>query len=519
MATSQKMIESLLHKAGEAQHRGDLDAAEHALSQVVKLRPSHAGAWSRLASIHQYRGDTARALAAIRKAVKAQPKDGRLQLALAECCELEGDGQGALEAYRAAAQLLPAEPRGLCGRASVLERMHMLDEARAAAEQAAATFPDSAIAATMLARVLRRQGETDRAFELLRAALDRSPKPEDEYPAAFELGRLLDKLGRYDDAFAAFQRANSAQAKAASIDTIPPDPALGLCDEVRTFTAEQFTQWRSEAEQSKGTPERVAFLFGFPRSGTTMTDRILGSHPDVVILEEQPTIREMHAALHRVSPDGKPIRDLYPVMTQAQAEILREAYRSAVRQRLSAKDARRWKSGELLVIDKFPLQITAIGTISRVLPSAKVMVALRDPRDACLSAFMQSFGLNRSMMQMLDLERTASYYNAVMGMWADVRERLALDWLEVRYEDTVDAFESQARRVLDFLGLPWSDALGQFHRHQPGTLVSTPSYEAVSRPINRDAIGRWKNYRPHIAELIGALAPMVKRFGYEPADA
>lgn len=519
MATSQRMIESLLQKAGEAQHRGDLDAAEHALNKIVKLRPSHASAWSRLAAIHQYRGDTTRAMGAIRKAVKSQPKDGRLQLTLAECCELEGDGPGALEAYRAAAQLLPAEPRGLCGQASVLERMHLLDEARNAAEQAAVKFPGSAIASTMLARVLRRQGETERALELLRAALDRSPKPEDEYPAAFELGKLLDKLGRYDEAFTAFTRANRAQAKAAGIEKIAPDPALNLCDEVRSFTAEQFTQWRREAEQSRPMSERVAFLFGFPRSGTTMTDRILGSHPDVVILEEQPTIREMHAALHKVSPEGRPIRDLYPAMKQSQVEILREAYRSGVRRRLSAKDARRWKSGELTVIDKFPLQITGIGTISRVLPSAKVMVALRDPRDACLSAFMQSFGLNRSMMQMLDLGRTAAYYNAVMSMWADVREHLAIDWLEVRYEDTVNSFESQARRVLDFLGLPWSDALGEFHRHKPGTLVSTPSYEAVSRPINRDAIGRWKNYRPHIAEMIASLGPMVERFGYEQADA
>ena len=98
MATSQKMIESLLIKAGEAQHRGDLDAAEHALTQVVKLRPAHAGGWARLTSIHQYRGDTARALNSIRKAVKAQPREGRLRLTLAECCELEGDGPGALEA-------------------------------------------------------------------------------------------------------------------------------------------------------------------------------------------------------------------------------------------------------------------------------------------------------------------------------------------------------------------------------------------------------------------------------------
>ncbi len=517
MPTTQKMIESLLSKAALARQAGDLDGAVHALTQVVKLRSSHAGAWSQLASIHQYRGDTSSALSAIRKAAQAQPRDGSLRLTLAEACELEGDGPGAIEAYRAGAELLPKEPRGLCGEASILERMHLLDEAREAAQRAFDRFPASPVAGTMLARVLRRQGETDRALELLQAVLSGALKPEDEYPAAFELGRLLDKLGRFEEAFEAFARANRSQARAAGMDQIPPDPVVNLCAEVQTFSADQFAQWRKDAADARPMPERIAFLFGFPRSGTTMTDRILSTHPDVVVLEEKPLIREMHASLATISPEGRPIRELYPAMTARQIEIMREAYRSAVRKRLTAKDARRWKSGELVVVDKFPLQITAIGTISRVLPEAKVMVALRDPRDVCLSAFMQSFALNRSMAQFLSLEKATAYYNAIMGMWADVRQRLALDWLEVRYEDTVANFDAQARRVLAFLGLAWSNSLGKFHRHQPGTLVSTPSYEAVSKPINTDAIARWKNYRAQLGTLDHDLQGLVERFGYEPA--
>ena len=507
------MIDNLLRQASDAWNKGDVQSADRAVQQALRLKPNHAGALRRMATIYQFRGDTTKALSFLKKSAKATPSDGTLQLSLAGMYEQEGDGPGAIEAYRRAAALLPNEPRGLCGQASVLERMHLLDEAKESATQALAKFPDSAIAATIMARILRRQGDPEGARSLLEQSLGkRSLPPEDEYPAAFEYAKLLDTLGEYDLAFEAFSRANTAQARLAGVQAGAEDPAARVCDEIRTFSREDFASWRHSA---KPMPERIAFLFGFPRSGTTMTDRILGAHDDVVIIEEQPTIRAMHAALGRVSPELKPIPELYPSMNTDQIELLREAYRQAIRQRLSSRDARRWKEGKLLVLDKFPLQITSIATISRVLPEAKVLVALRDPRDVCLSCFMQSFSLNRSMVQLLDLKRTSTYYTRVMSMWADIRDRLALDWLEVRYEDTVADFAAQTARVLGFLGLDTSADLSEFHRHEPGTLISTPSYEAVSKPINSKAIGRWKNYQDHIQELIESLRPMVERFGYE----
>ncbi|RNC82283.1 MAG: sulfotransferase family protein [Phycisphaera sp.] len=507
------MLENAMREASAAWHAGDTGGCERALQKAMRIRPFYVPALRLLAQVHLLRGDTTRALQVSSKAVKASPRDGDLRLRQAECYELEGDGDGALGAYREAAKLMPNEPRSLCGEASVLERMHHLEEAQAVAERAQALFPTSPVALTMLAKILRRRGESARAERLLIDAIEQAEEPLDRYPPLFELAKLLDGLGRYDAAFERFTEANQAQAVAHGMDPIPNDPALAGCDDARSFSAKQFKGWQAAAPEST---ERVAFLFGFPRSGTTMTDRILGAHHDVVILEEQPTIREMHASLIKVSPDGKPIRDLYPAMDSKGVAVLRSAYTQAVRARLTSKQARRWKDGKILVIDKFPLQITAIASISRVLPDAKVMIALRDPRDVCLSSFMQSFSLNRSMAQLLDLQTASKHYNTIMGMWLDIRDRLALDWLEVRYEDTVTDFENQARKVLGFLGLQWSESLGEFHRHAPGTLVSTPSYEAVSKPINTQAIGRWKNYASHLTEMAEQLDPIVRRLGYEP---
>jgi Flp pilus assembly protein TadD len=510
------MIDSSMRDAAAAWQRGDSLATERALERALRLRPNFSRALVQLAAVVQYRGDTAKALLITKKAIDADPKNGNLRISIAGLYELLSDGNNAMKAYKSATEVSPDDPRGFCGLASTYERMHLLEEARAAIDEAVHRFPDSPVAKTMYAKVLRRQGESEAALNELNEVLDSDLNDKDTYPAAFEKAKLLDKNGRYSEAFEAFKLANLTQARSAKMIPIPPNPTVKVCDEIRSFSSEQFAEWRSDDQLPK-MKERIGFLFGFARSGTTMTDRILGTHENVVVFEEFPTIREMHSALNGLDPAKRPISQFYPEMQAAQVDKLRSAYRQAVIRRLTSKQAKLWGSGDLLVLDKFPLQLTAVGIISRALPEAKVMVALRDPRDVCLSCFMQHFSLNVSMAQMLDPMATAKYFIQLMSMWVDVKDRLAIDWLEVRYEDTVGDFNAQARRVLEFLELPWDDSLGEFHTHTPGTLISTPSYEAVSRPINSDAIGRWKNYREHIVEMIEALAPIAVRLGYEPA--
>lgn len=510
------MVDSAMREAGEAWRRGNSAATVRALEKAVRLRPNFVKALTQLSAVLQYRGDMTQALQVTKKAIAADPKNSEHHISIAVIYELLSDGENAMRAFETASKLNPSDPRGLCGMASVYERMHMLDKAQDAIEAAVETFPDSAVANTIHAKILRRQGEQDRALAILNDVLESAATDDDTYPAAFEKAKLLDKLGKYPEAFEAFTLANKSQARASRMDPIPANPAVSLCQTLRSFTAEHHKQWRYETPL-KPMKERVAFLFGFARSGTTMTDRILGAHDQVVVFEELPTIREMHAALHGLDPAGRPIAKLYPDMKPEQVEKLRAAYRQAVMKRLTPEQTKRWKEGELLVLDKYPLELSAIGSIARVLPESKVLVAIRDPRDVCLSCFMQQFSLNISMAQLLTPQSAATYFNHLIGMWLDIRDRLAVDWLEVRYEDTVSDFGAQARRVLEFLELPWDETLGEFHMHTPGTLISTPSYEAVSRPINADAIGRWKKYREQISDTIEQLAPIVERLGYEPA--
>ena len=145
----------------------------------------------------------------------------------------------------------------------------------------------------------------------------------------------------------------------------------------------------------------------------------------------------------------------------------------------------------------------------------KLLIALRDPRDVVLSCFMQALPLNTNSVWYLSLDRAAARYEADLGAWLRLRELLPSPWLEVRYEDTVRQLEREARRALEFLGLPWDDAVLGYRDRMTTKAVASPTYEAVAQPLYTRAIGRWKNYEKHFGPALARLAPLAKAFGYE----
>jgi len=145
---------------------------------------------------------------------------------------------------------------------------------------------------------------------------------------------------------------------------------------------------------------------------------------------------------------------------------------------------------------------------------AKFVVALRDPRDVCLSCFMQPLPLNQVSAMFLSLETTVAEYGSVMGLWRAMAPRLRNPHLEIRYEDVVDNLELCSRRVLDFLDIPWDPCVLRFNEHAREKLVRSPTYLDVMKPVFKGAVGRWRNYQKHLEPCLEALAPFVKAFGY-----
>jgi len=145
----------------------------------------------------------------------------------------------------------------------------------------------------------------------------------------------------------------------------------------------------------------------------------------------------------------------------------------------------------------------------------RIVFALRDPRDVVLSCFMQRLPLNAVSVHYLTLEAAAQKYARSMRAWLKLREVIKNPWIEVRYEETVADLPGQARRVLEFLDLPWDDAVLDYRRTAEQKNVHSPTYEAVTKPLYSSSIGRWRNYERQLEPCLKILQPYVEAFGYE----
>jgi hypothetical protein len=171
--------------------------------------------------------------------------------------------------------------------------------------------------------------------------------------------------------------------------------------------------------------------------------------------------------------------------------------------------------GARTLLDKNPELTLLIPVIARVFPETKIVFALRDPRDVCLSCFMQALPMNSVSVSYLTLEQTCRKYAVVMRSWLTVRPLLANPWMETRYEDTVTGLEGEARRLLEFLGLPWEDKVLKFYEHARKKHVRSPTYEAVTKPVHSGAVGRWRHYEKFFEPHADVLEPLVREFGYD----
>ena len=170
------------------------------------------------------------------------------------------------------------------------------------------------------------------------------------------------------------------------------------------------------------------------------------------------------------------------------------------------------------VVDKNALNTIDLGVISVVFPEAKIVFALRDPRDICISCFMQAFSPAPATVNLLSWEGISRQYSAVMGYWLTLRDNIQPTFLELRYEATVANFEATYRQVFDFLGVAWHPEVVQFHKRTKGRYISTPSFSAVSDPIYTSAVARWKHYKKQFSPIIKELEPFIKAFGYSDQD-
>jgi hypothetical protein len=254
-----------------------------------------------------------------------------------------------------------------------------------------------------------------------------------------------------------------------------------------------------------GGPRSHVFLVGFFRSGTTLLEQVLAMNVDVVTLDEQDVLAEA-AQSYLTSESG--FRKLAGLQ-EPELKALRDTYWKRVR------DAGLTVSGKVF-IDKLPLNTVKLPLIAKLFPDAKIIFAIRDPRDVVLSCFRRHFQINAAMFEFLQLEGAAEFYSAVMRTGMLCREKLDLPVHEHRYEDMVADFDKTISKLCDFIGIEWSNDMRDFYT-RPLPTVRTPSAAQIRRPMNSDSAGAWRRYRNHLGPILPLLRSWVERLGY-PAE-
>jgi tetratricopeptide (TPR) repeat protein len=439
-------------------------------------------------------------------AVKLDPNSARTNFAYGWAAENLGALEQAEAAWERAVSLDPGRADALAGLSGLAARRRDWETARDLAEQALALDPTLTDATMNLARVDIGLGQLDAAEQRLGELIGRSGlKPTTRPNAKLLLGDALDAAGRYEAAFAAYAdgksdlRSHYADEFGATERPSAPAVARAMAAE---FAGTPEASWSLPVRPvARGPARGHAFLVGFPRSGTTLLEQVIATHPDMIALGERPVMVDAESQF--LSRAGGMIRLAGAVSDLL--EPLRDAYWRRARE-FGVEPA-----GKVFV-DKHPLSTLRLPLISKVFPDAKIIFAVRDPRDVVLSCFRRGFRMNAVNYEFTAFESAARMYDAVMTAGATYFERLPLKTHQVRYEDLIADFEGQVSALCDFLGVAWTDKLRDFAA--TNRAIATPSSTQVRRGLYEEGAGHWRNYAEPMAAVIPILQPWIERFGY-----
>jgi tetratricopeptide (TPR) repeat protein len=418
-----------------------------------------------------------------------------------------GDLDPALKLARLGVRLAPRSAVAQNNLALCLSRSGRVDEALPPALKACELLPEHPGCQILAALLHREQGRLDEARARLERVAAEARDPEQTARAWLELGAVLDRQGDCEAAFRAFERAGRLHAGLPAAQAVDRNRVLAALARHRAgFDRELLGRWRAE-DYADGLPA-PAFLFGFLRSGTTLAEQVLGSHPGIVASDENDFVFELTQELARLSGVEDDIPAALRQIGLDQARALRRLYWRRVAEECGPEALRQ------RFVDKLALNSIDAGCIAALFPEARILFAVRDPRDVALSCFQQAFGLSPATVNLLCWEGTARQYAAVMDLWLELRSRIAPAWLELRYEDAVGDFEPTFRRVFDFLAVEWRPEVLKFHQRARNRYVSTPSFLAVGKPLYQTAVARWRRYERQFEPVLPILAPYIAEFGY-----
>lgn len=411
-------------------------------------------------------------------------------------------------------QAIAAKPRDLQPRLALAvfeERNNRLPEARQATLACLEIDPKDETARCLAAVVDLRENKLAEAEQALRNLLASGPRQRQiQCAARFYLAEVLDRTVRPDEAMRTLAEAKQIAHGQGNVAALLQDYERRAAHSLRItqgLPRDVLRVWAGAFPAQERLPiPALAFLGGHPRSGTTLLEQVLGAHPGVAAFDESPAFNDVVCKLYNEAvAAGKSGR---ASVSNKQLNHIRDRYVAAMRQE---------SGGNLegkLIIDKNPSPTANLRLWLKVFPEARVLIALRDPRDVVLSCYFQNIPLNAFNANFLSLERTARHYSHLMDIWLAVRQWDGLAALETRYEDIVAGLEREGRRVTEFLGLPWDDAQARFYEKSRQKAMYSPTYHAAAQPVHGRSVGRWHAYEKHLAPILPALERYCRAFGY-----
>lgn len=505
----------LLLAAERLQEQGRGLEALQLIERAAESAPEEAEVWRRLGGARMRLERWAEALDAFRTALEITPEIVPTLIEAGAASLRLGDVNAAEGYFRRAAERAPDDAEPLAALAVIAARRRKPAQARDYAGRALALCPGILPAQMARGRADLMENLPGAAVTRMNQVLGRADLNDDDRASALDLrAEALDAMDRPAEAFADY-KARNAIIRRLNAPRIQAEIAERRVEQAerlaRYFSAASAEPWKlGAAEDLIGA--RAArghvFLLGFPRSGTTLLEKALAGHPDVMTLEEVDLLGRIGGPF--LTDRGA--LDSLAAISPTRADAARETYWRGVREVIG--EAARDK----VVVDKLPLHTLALPVISKLFPGAKILFALRDPRDVVLSCFRRRFQINSAMFEFLEFEHAARYYDRTMRLATIYRGLLPLSIREVRHEAMVADFETEARRVLEFIGLGWNPRVARFAENARLDAL-TPSDNQLARGLNAEGLGQWRRYEKEMAAVSKVLEPWVAQFGYPATPA
>lgn len=515
-------IQSQLEKAMEHHRKGQLEVAASMYQDVLIQKPDQPDAMNLLGVINIARGNKQLGLEQIGGAVRLRPKDPTILNNLGNALTNERRWQDAIEALEHAIALKPDFVEAFNNLARAYRSSDRSDDAEYCYNKVLALKPNAAQAKVGLARLYHDRGQSETAENLLKDALSmkinksgaltlfaqtRKFKEEPEEfqemldivgasrrPAPeitnlyYALGKICDDIGRTEEGFSYYEKGNELRG----LEHDPEQMVKEVDILINTFDKKYFR----EREDFGVDSHRPIFIVGMPRSGTTLREQIISSHPRVFGAGELEHIKRLQMQSMMLAPGQYHWPKNMEELTQEGSVILGRRYLQSLEKHSSTHD---------YVTDKMPHNFLSLGLMATIFKNAKFIHAKRNAIDTSLSCYFHNFNDAHSYNR--NLTHMGLYYRQYVRMMEHWHEVLGDRLYFSDYEELVNNQEEETRKLIDFCGLEWDDACMQFHKSTRAVL--TPSNWQVRQPMYTRAAERWRRYEKELQPLIEALGDIA----------